>query len=352
MAGRGIGALIGPFIGRWWSGADDRRLFAAIAMSLTVFGCGYALLGFMPSLWLAAVAIGVAHLGGGAQWTLSSYGLQRIVPDRIRGRIFSFDFALITISISVSALVTGWAAERFGPRPTVTVLGGVAVVWAAVWAWLTTDVRRATLIDGCGPADEMELELLRPSPSRIRARVRRERLAGRRAARRGRWRGRRARRGRRRRRRRSGRGGARAGDGGAAERHARRVRAEVHLRSARLAERLVDLEELLLLEVEHLRDDRRGELLHPLVVLADVRVVEATRRLQPVLGVRELRPAARGSSGSPSGRGRPRRRRTAVAAPRRAVPRRRPATAGVPVAPTAIARARVTFSNTSRSCVA
>lgn len=162
MAGRGIGALIGPFIGRWFAGPEDRRLFTAIAFALGVFGCGYALLGLMPGLWLGALAIGIAHLGGGAQWTLSSYGLQRIVPDRILGRIFSFDFALITISIALSAIVTGWAADTFGPRPTVMVLGGVAVAWAFVWTWLTTDVRRATLIDGCGPADDLELELLAP----------------------------------------------------------------------------------------------------------------------------------------------------------------------------------------------
>jgi MFS family permease len=154
MAGRGIGALIGPFLGRRLSGPDDRRLFGAIGGALVVFGLGYALLGAMPTLWLGAVAVGIAHIGGGAQWTLSSYGLQRIVPDRIRGRIFSFDFALITLSLTVSALVTGWAAERFGPRPTVAVLGGVAVLWAATWTWLTTDVRRATLLEGCATAPE------------------------------------------------------------------------------------------------------------------------------------------------------------------------------------------------------
>ena len=159
MAGRGIGALIGPFLGRWLSGPDDRRLFGAIGFALGVFGIGYAALGSMPSLALAACAVGFAHLGGGAQWTLSSYGLQRIVPDRIRGRVFAFDFALITLTLTVSALVTGWAAERYGARPTVMVLGGLAVAWALVWTWLTTDVRRATMLEGCGPAPELELEL-------------------------------------------------------------------------------------------------------------------------------------------------------------------------------------------------
>ena len=158
MAGRGVGALIGPFLGRWLAGPQDRRLFGAIGVALAVFGLGYATLGVMPSLFAAAVAVGVAHLGGGAQWTLSSYGLQRLVPDRIRGRIFAFDFTLITLSLTVSALVTAWAADRFGARPTVAVLGGVAVLWAAIWTWLTTDVRRATMLDGAGPAPELAPE--------------------------------------------------------------------------------------------------------------------------------------------------------------------------------------------------
>jgi hypothetical protein len=37
------------------------------------------------------------------------------------------------------------------------VLGGIAVAWAIVWTWLTTDVRRATMLEGCGPAPELEL---------------------------------------------------------------------------------------------------------------------------------------------------------------------------------------------------
>jgi MFS family permease len=158
MAGRGVGALIGPFLGRWLAGPQDRRLFGAIGVALAVFGLGYATLGVMPSLFAAAVAVGIAHLGGGAQWTLSSYGLQRLVPDRIRGRIFAFDFTLITLSLTVSALVTAWAADRFGARPTVAVLGGVAVLWAAIWTWLTTDVRRATMLEGAGPAPEPAAE--------------------------------------------------------------------------------------------------------------------------------------------------------------------------------------------------
>ncbi len=91
MAARGVGALIGPFLGRSLAGPQDRRLFGAIGGALATFGVGYALLGLAPALGFAMGAVLIAHIGGGAQWTLSSYGLQRVVPDRIRGRIFAVD---------------------------------------------------------------------------------------------------------------------------------------------------------------------------------------------------------------------------------------------------------------------
>ncbi|HEX9123659.1 MAG TPA: MFS transporter [Actinomycetota bacterium] len=152
MSARGVGALIGPFAARRMMGPEDRRLFSTIGLSLMIFGVAYAVLGVAPSLFLASLAVGVAHLGGGAQWTLSSYGLQRTVPDRIRGRIFAFDGALITLTLTVSSILTGWSAVRFGPRPTAIGLGAIALGYAAVWAGFTTDVRRATLLEGCGPA--------------------------------------------------------------------------------------------------------------------------------------------------------------------------------------------------------
>ena len=67
-----------------------------------------------------------------------------------------------------------------------------------------------------------------------------------------------------------------------------RWRAEVHLRRTALTDRVLHLEELLFLEVEHVRHDHRRELLHPSVVVAYVRVVEAPGGLQAILGVREL----------------------------------------------------------------
>jgi MFS family permease len=141
---RGLGALIGPFIGRRVAGETQRGLFVAIGIALCTFGLFYGAFPLMPVLGLAALCSMGAHLGGGAQWTLSTYGLQVLVPDRIRGRVFAFDFALVTLSITVSNLVAGWAAEAFGPRPAMAGFAGVGLLFAAAWAWVTRGLRRGS----------------------------------------------------------------------------------------------------------------------------------------------------------------------------------------------------------------
>jgi predicted MFS family arabinose efflux permease len=162
MAARGVGALIGPFLGHRFAGPGHRRLFPAIGLSLAVFGLSYMALGAAPSLAIAAVMICVAHLGGGSQWMLSTYGLQVLVPDHIRGRIFGFDYMLITLSLSISALIASAVADQIGARITVSVLGGVAVAWAVVWFVLSRGVRRTGLDGHAEPGTDAGSE---PIPS-------------------------------------------------------------------------------------------------------------------------------------------------------------------------------------------
>jgi MFS family permease len=143
-AARGLGALVGPFLVRRYTG-DLRSLFLAIGISFAVYGVFYGLMPLVGSLWAAAPFVLAAHLGGGAQWMLSTYGLQRIVPDRIRGRVFAFDYAFVTLTLAASILVAGWAADRFDPRAVMAVLAGVALAYALVWSWLTGPLRRREL---------------------------------------------------------------------------------------------------------------------------------------------------------------------------------------------------------------
>jgi MFS family permease len=141
LAARGVGALVGPFLARRAT-SELRLLFGAIAVAFAVFGASYWLVALSGSLATAAIFVLAGHLGGGAQWTLSTYGLQRIVPDRIRGRVFSFDFGLVTLSMSASILLGGWASDRFGVQAVIQVVGLLGIAWGVVWGLLTRGIRR------------------------------------------------------------------------------------------------------------------------------------------------------------------------------------------------------------------
>ncbi len=143
FAARGLGALVGPFAARTFATDDMGRLLRGVSLSFVIYLVGYALLPLSPVIWAAAVFVFIGHLGGGAQWTLSSFGLQRTTPDRIRGRVFAVDFGLALAVSSVSTLAAGALAGTIGPLPTLYVMLGAMAVTVALWFWWTGPIRRA-----------------------------------------------------------------------------------------------------------------------------------------------------------------------------------------------------------------
>ena len=142
FAARGLGALVGPFVARRFATDDRSRLLKGITLSFVVYLIGYGLLPLSPMILAASVFVFVGHLGGGAQWTLSSYGLQRTTPDRIRGRVFSVDFGLALTVSSVSTLAAGWLAGEIGPLATLYVMLGVMAMTIGLWLIWTRPIRR------------------------------------------------------------------------------------------------------------------------------------------------------------------------------------------------------------------
>jgi MFS family permease len=142
FAARGLGALIGPFLARAMVGTQDRGLIIGITGALATVVIAYGLFPLAPTIWVAALLVFVAHLGGGAQWMLSSYGLQRVTPDRIRGRVLSFDYGLVTLVISVSMLLAGVLSESFTPPAAVWTMVALIAVAGLAWTWFSWPARR------------------------------------------------------------------------------------------------------------------------------------------------------------------------------------------------------------------
>jgi MFS family permease len=132
FAARGLGALVGPFLVRFIARTEETQ-YRAIVFSVLLFGAGYTALALSPTLIIGLVSIFFAHLGGGASWQISTYGLQRETPDFIRGRVFAADYGFVTLTMSVSSLLTGIAADRFGPVHATIATASAALLFAIIW---------------------------------------------------------------------------------------------------------------------------------------------------------------------------------------------------------------------------
>src|SRR5262249_53224111 len=141
-----VGAGLGPIALRWILGQQPRTLRRAIGPAYFIVAIFYVALSAAPTLWLAALAVLFAHVGGAILWVFSTVLLQMGVPARFRGRVFAAELALVTLTASVSSYWTGYELDRGGwsPRMLAFVLGLVFCVPGLLWLlilsqWRSTD---------------------------------------------------------------------------------------------------------------------------------------------------------------------------------------------------------------------
>ena len=142
LAMRGIGVGLGPIIAARLIGPSLSRLLRLCGLAGLVFGACYLGVSVAPTLAIAALFVLLAHLGGGAQWTMSTYGLQVRAPDEIRGRILAADFAFVTLILSVTTTAAGGLASIVGPRPTIATFALLGVLAGTTYLLLTRHLRR------------------------------------------------------------------------------------------------------------------------------------------------------------------------------------------------------------------
>lgn len=155
---RGVGVAAGPLVAAKLVGPSLARLLLLCGSAGLVFGVCYLGLSVAPALAVAAPLVLIAHLGGGAQWTLSTYGLQRRAPDEIRGRIIAGDFAMVTLIITLSNLAAGALASIVGVRWAIACFAAIALAAAGVYLFFTRALRARLGAEEAGPS----LGTLRP----------------------------------------------------------------------------------------------------------------------------------------------------------------------------------------------
>jgi hypothetical protein len=132
MACRGVGAIVGPVIGGYWAAGITSRMRLGILFGYLAAAAGYLTLGHAPGLAMACAGIVLGHAGGSTLWVFSSTLLQLQTEDRFRGRVFSAEWALSVVTMSLSSYSAGLLIDRNVAAATVATWIGVAVLVPAV----------------------------------------------------------------------------------------------------------------------------------------------------------------------------------------------------------------------------
>ncbi|MCA9980891.1 MAG: MFS transporter, partial [Anaerolineales bacterium] len=140
----GLGTGLGPLFVRRWLGDTIPRLLAGITLGFVLLAIGLLGLGLAPTLTVFAVFTVVRTVGTGVLWVFSASLLQMVVPDVVRGRVFAFEFALLTLTQSISIYWAGFAQDTLGwTVPSVTLSMFVLGVFV-LGAWLPFYLRIRT----------------------------------------------------------------------------------------------------------------------------------------------------------------------------------------------------------------
>jgi MFS family permease len=138
---RGLGAVIGPLLMRRVL-AHRSWLLPGIAVSMASYGLAYLGVAAAPWFWLVVVLVVVAHMGGGGNWTMSTFALQSEVPDGLRGRVFALDVMITTMAITVSQLLVSVFVDHVNTRVLIACCGAVTLGYAICWRLVTRRVLR------------------------------------------------------------------------------------------------------------------------------------------------------------------------------------------------------------------
>jgi MFS family permease len=139
---RGIGSGLGPIIGARIAGRDMAKLLKVCGYAGIVFAVCYVGAALSPFIGMAAVFISLAHLSGGAQWTLSTLGLQMESPDHVRGRVMAGDMAMVNTMIGFTSILAGLTSQFVGVRPAIIIFSAAAAVASVVYLIATAGIIR------------------------------------------------------------------------------------------------------------------------------------------------------------------------------------------------------------------
>lgn len=140
----GLGLFVGMMIARRVGAYFHmkNRTIGYIGWSLFIQGIFFALMGVMPSLFLASLMLFISRVLLGAEFAVQETLLMRLVPDNLRGRVSTTDRAGEMLIWSFSTAVAGWSLYHITPQILTIVSGLLSSTAGVLWLSLCS-VRRS-----------------------------------------------------------------------------------------------------------------------------------------------------------------------------------------------------------------
>lgn len=135
----GIGTGIGPIFARHFTGDRPRPLRNAIAISFLISSIGIAMIATLQNFGLVLIGALLRGIGIGINWVFSTQLLLHLLPDRVRGRVFSTEFAMLTLMNATGSVLGGWAldAPTFSISEILWWLSGLTFIPGILWVlWM------------------------------------------------------------------------------------------------------------------------------------------------------------------------------------------------------------------------
>ena len=121
----------------------------AIAGAFLVTAIGLAIVAALPGFGLVLVGSFFRGFGGGLTWVFSTQILLQLLPNQVRGRVFSTEFAIQTLMAALAAYFGGWGLDNpnVGITGMLWVMCALTLLFGILWVfWLVFGVGRKMVV--------------------------------------------------------------------------------------------------------------------------------------------------------------------------------------------------------------
>ncbi|HMF55790.1 MAG TPA: MFS transporter [Pyrinomonadaceae bacterium] len=134
-AASGAGLFLGMMFARRVGSHIElhRATVPFIGWTLITQGIFFALMGVLPTIWLACAMVFMSRIVIGVEFAYQETLIMRLVPDNLRGRVSTMDRSLEFMVWTVSTAIAGWSLHLITPRMLTFICGLLSASPGVVW---------------------------------------------------------------------------------------------------------------------------------------------------------------------------------------------------------------------------